>query len=73
MTHEDLNRLGPELEERCNAAIQERFPSWSRYAVDQMVESTMCEIAPGWSWLVMRTVNRVPEIVLKQYLGPIEP
>lgn len=72
MTLEELDRVGPELEMRCNAAIEERAPSWSRYAIDQMVVSTIAEIAPYWDWSIRYVVNGVPQIVLKQYRGAIE-
>jgi hypothetical protein len=72
VTHDELDRLGPELEAQCNAEIGRRFPAWSRYAVDQMLDVTMTELAGNWSWILRRTVNGIPEIRLTQYTGKID-
>lgn len=73
MTHEELDRLGPELQKRCNDEIARRFPTWSRYAVGQMLDQTMSDLAPDWGWMKVSTVSGVPEIRLMQYHGNLQP
>lgn len=72
MTHEELDKLGPVLQERCNAVIAERWPSWSRYATDQMISDTMHEIAPNWAWMTVSVLNGIPRVALTQYDGDVE-
>lgn len=69
MTHEQIDALGPVLQQQCNDEIARRHPTWSRYAVDQMIDATMDELAPHWSWLTLSTINGAPQIILTQYIG----
>jgi len=71
VTHDELDRLGPELEAQCNAEIRRLYPTWSRYAVDQMLNSTMAELAPEWNWVNLSNIAGVPEIRLIQYTGKV--
>ena len=72
MTNAEIDALGPKLQARCNAEIAERFPLWSRYAVDTMLNRTMDELAPDWVFTVMSTINGRPGIRLTQYIGDVE-
>ena len=71
LTHAEIDAAASRLQEECNAAIEQGFPTWSRFAVDQMVDAIMQDRAPDWSWMKRGTYNGVPTIVLTSYNGPV--
>ena len=71
LTHAEIDGAAARLQKECNAAIEQGFPTWSRFAVDQMVDAIMQDLAPDWSWMKRGTVNNVPAIVLTSYNGPV--
>ena len=70
-THAEIDAAACRLREECNVAIEHGFPTWSRFAIDQMVDVIMEDRAPDWSWMKRGTVNNVPAIVLTSYNGPV--
>ena len=71
LTHAEIDAAAVRLQEECNVSIRRGFPSWSQFAVDQMVGGIMEDLAPGWSWMRRSIVNGVPVIVLTSYNGPV--
>lgn len=71
MTHEQLDIIGPQIEKNCNYAIEQQWPSWSRYAQQQMIDRLMAEMAPDWDYMMLETIGQAPRITLTQYRGDI--
>jgi hypothetical protein len=71
MTHRELDELAHELHRKINVAIVRGFPSWSRFARNQMIDKIVTELAPQWDYAVVSMITGAPRVRLTQYRGDV--